>query len=363
MRVADRIDPAFHQNLQALRRHTREYPDVKVAGRPVLLLHGPPGTGKTHAMRMLSQLCQLTPWTLDLKAMADSWSPQSLFTEVLKAIDRLSSAIVFMDECESVLRDRGPMMSYASVMVTTKVELIDTFLTWTDGLERGTSAEMDRVLLCLSTNMFEHLDRGVVSRCIAVKIGLPALPERRAWWAQNAKHLDHLAHEHLGALSEGLSFRDLVQIADRVEFAAARHKDPITRTRHCDIASFEAAVMMARGLPTGDGSLCMSGSQNAVDGMDSAIAPTLYEARDKLVEAVGRHGESLDGGRINRALAQMLASAHKLDRALQEERLRHRAFEKRVTLMGLILLAVMLFRRTFWRRSWLNHCLSIVGSS
>ena len=78
------------------------------------------------------------------------------------------------------------------------------------------------VLFCLSTNMLDHIDPAVVSRSSCVSIGLPGLLERRAWWTAHAKHLTPSERQQLATDTEGLSFRDLSQVAEKVERMAAR---------------------------------------------------------------------------------------------------------------------------------------------
>ena len=90
-----------------------------------------------------------------------------------------------------------------------------------------------QVLLCLSTNMLEHLDPAIISRSTCLAIDLPALPERNAWWRAHAKHLAAPEQLQLAETTEGLSFRDLSQVAERVERAAARKEESL---KHCTAA-------------------------------------------------------------------------------------------------------------------------------
>ena len=185
-------------------------------------------------------------------------------------------------------------MNYASVAVTTKVELIDDFLTWVDGLQGQRTEEMkgaipgsvyikgfligfgalrlhtsgsrvsvwchlDRLwwcgmhksqccvylgaYLCLSTNILEHIDPAIVSRSNCMKIDLPGLPERRAWWGAHAKQLIPCELDELGSLTEGLSFRDLSQVAEKVERAAARHGHMDVQLQHCGVFQYRQAAL------------------------------------------------------------------------------------------------------------------------
>ncbi|CAE6972892.1 ftsH2 [Symbiodinium natans] len=296
MHLAECMNPDFQRRLKALREHCRARPSQIFRGRKMILLHGPPGTGKTHAMRMLASLLNLQPWVLDVKAMADSWEARSLFDEVLQTIGSLSRSIVFLDECEGIFRSRGPMMNYASVTVTTKVELIDDFLTWVDGLQgQKESHVMAGAFLCLSTNVLEHIDPAVVSRSSCLKIDLPGLPERQAWWAAHAKHLVMPELAELASITEGLSFRDLAQVAEKVERAAARHAGLDAQVKHCSISQYRD---VSRKLAEDKGSADTATSQEhlAKTGGWLAALQAEHAERQKLEARVKQLEESLDAG-------------------------------------------------------------------
>ena len=59
-------------------------PDDTAPGIPLVLFWGPPGTGKTHAMRTLSMVTGLKPFTLDLAGLVDldSWQAVPMFEGV-----------------------------------------------------------------------------------------------------------------------------------------------------------------------------------------------------------------------------------------------------------------------------------------
>ena len=61
--------------------------NVSAPGVPVILFHGPPGTGKTHAMRVIAAESRLKPLLLDTrKLQEDSDRAPHLWASVLDAI-------------------------------------------------------------------------------------------------------------------------------------------------------------------------------------------------------------------------------------------------------------------------------------
>ena len=59
-------------------------PDDTAPGIPLVLVCGPPGTGKTHAMPTFSMVTGLKPFTLDLAGRVDSdnWQAVPMFEGV-----------------------------------------------------------------------------------------------------------------------------------------------------------------------------------------------------------------------------------------------------------------------------------------
>jgi len=127
------------------------------------------------------------------------------------------------------------------------VELIDDFLTWVDGLESRLSEDAAGAFMCLSTNVLEHIDPAIVSRSSCLKIDLPGLQERTAWWQAHAKQLPEAELLQLGSLTEGLSFRNLAQVVEKVERAAARQSDPAQHLHKCALSEYKMVAKLVQG--------------------------------------------------------------------------------------------------------------------
>lgn len=140
--------------------------DVVRYGRGVLLLfHGPPGTGKTMtahglAQRMGRRLLNVDVPTFMAHEEAGRFLP-SLFREA-----RLQNAVLFFDECETLLRSRSAGNILMSVLLTE--------------LER-----FDGVAV-LATNLPTHLDEAIARRImVRIPYHRPDAEARRAIWERH----------------------------------------------------------------------------------------------------------------------------------------------------------------------------------
>ena len=109
-RIEEEWEPAHAERLRLSQELMFGGPTSSEAPRmPIVLFHGPPGTGKTHAMRVLAATAHLQPWRVSAKKLQeDSYQAASLWRRTLDHLDKLNSAIVFIDECEVLFpRTRG----------------------------------------------------------------------------------------------------------------------------------------------------------------------------------------------------------------------------------------------------------------
>eukprot|EP00415_Alexandrium_ostenfeldii_P001247 UN1247 len=133
-----RFNPAFRAALNQAREKRQGRPQglVRSAGVPMALFTGPPGTGKTHAMRMLASTADLAPYTFDIVGLQElSWEPEELFVQILERISALEKAVVLIDECETVFGSRNALAGYGSVYAQKQMKLLTSFIRWADGLE------------------------------------------------------------------------------------------------------------------------------------------------------------------------------------------------------------------------------------
>lgn len=145
------------EHAEVLRRHGQHL-------KRGLLLHGPPGTGKTHTVR---HLISRSPRHTVVVLAGESLAFISLAASLARA---LQPAIVVLEDCDLVAEDRGMSPSGRPLLF----EVLDAM----DGLD----ADAD-VTFLLTTNRAESLEHALVQRPgrvdLAVEVPLPDADGRR----------------------------------------------------------------------------------------------------------------------------------------------------------------------------------------
>jgi SpoVK/Ycf46/Vps4 family AAA+-type ATPase len=102
-----------------------------------ILLHGPPGCGKTLLAKAIATECNASFINLKISHVTDKWhgESQKLTDAVFSLARKLAPTIVFVDEVDTFLRDRG--MPGASMESATTGQMKASFLSNWDGLTSG----------------------------------------------------------------------------------------------------------------------------------------------------------------------------------------------------------------------------------
>lgn len=139
-----------------------------------VLLHGPPGTGKTVIAEYMSKrvgrgLMRLNMKDVGGKAPGDT---ERRISELFAQAQTENHKTIFLDECEAILWDRSKAGSDSMWMVGVVDELLMRIAEY-------------RGLIILATNRVEIVDTALVDRCFAnLQIGTPDFPERVRLWKQ-----------------------------------------------------------------------------------------------------------------------------------------------------------------------------------
>lgn len=153
-------------------RHPDIYKTLKIKNGKGLLLYGPPGTGKTMFARAVAGELGLPFLYRKMSEMKDKYVGESeknvsrLFEEAYSH----KKCVVFLDECESILRKRGNQ----------KVCIVEQFLAELDGFATRRDSQ---IFVILATNRPWMIDSAVVRSGrigLAVHVGLPEPETRRA---------------------------------------------------------------------------------------------------------------------------------------------------------------------------------------
>ncbi|XP_016956525.1 outer mitochondrial transmembrane helix translocase [Drosophila biarmipes] len=132
-----------------------------------VLLHGPPGCGKTLIAKAIAKDAGMRFINLDVAVLTDKWygESQKLATAVFTLAQKIQPCIIFIDEIESFLRMRGSGDHEATAMMKTQF-----MLQW-DGLMSSANV---CVLVLGATNRPQDLDKAILRRMPAqFHIGVP----------------------------------------------------------------------------------------------------------------------------------------------------------------------------------------------
>jgi SpoVK/Ycf46/Vps4 family AAA+-type ATPase len=180
-----------------------------------LLLTGPPGTGKTFVACTLREMmaCDFQMLSLaDLKQQTVGASGKRV-REVWDRARKHQPAIIFIDECEGILGRRGAAETDAFA-----TDIVHAFLAEWDGI-RGNA----HVWVIGATNRRDMLDDAILSRFgWEIELQLPGQEDRHEILSQEVKALGLSVEvpEEAAALTQGMSGRDLKQLAQSVRSVA-----------------------------------------------------------------------------------------------------------------------------------------------
>lgn len=216
-------------------RHPDIYRTLKIKNGKGLLLYGPPGTGKTMFARAVAGELGLPFLYRKMSEMKDKYVGESeknvsrLFEEAYSH----KKCVVFLDECESILRKRGNQ----------KVCIVEQFLAELDGF---TTKRDSQIFVILATNRPWMIDSAVVRSGrigLAVHVGLPDAETRRAIVEAALKDVP---------LASEVSIDDIVERTEGYSGAELHHGDG---GGVCDEAAMLAGrrwVKRREGLNPGD---------------------------------------------------------------------------------------------------------------
>lgn len=174
-----------------------------------VLLHGPPGCGKTLIAKATAKEAGMRFLNLDVAMLTDKWygESQKLASAVFSLAAKIQPCIIFIDEIDSFLRSRNSTDHEATAMMKTQFMML-----W-DGLS---TQQGNTVIVMGATNRPQDLDKAILRRMPAqFHINFPSVEQRVKILRLVLEHenvADDVDLNHLGKLTNGFSGSDLREL-------------------------------------------------------------------------------------------------------------------------------------------------------
>ncbi|XP_063537593.1 outer mitochondrial transmembrane helix translocase isoform X2 [Cydia strobilella] len=174
-----------------------------------VLLHGPPGCGKTLIAKATAKEANMSFINLDVSLLTDKWygETQKLAAAVFSLAVKLQPCIVFIDEIESFLRTRTQHDHEATAMMKTQ------FMSLWDGLITDNNCT---VIIMGATNRPQDLDKAIQRRMpAAFHVPMPNESQRETILKlilRDEPVAPSIEFRRLAAATEGFSGSDLHEL-------------------------------------------------------------------------------------------------------------------------------------------------------
>jgi len=175
-----------------------------------LLLHGPPGCGKTLLIKALAKETDCSFISLQPSTFMDKWfgESQKLVEAVFSLAEKLAPAIIFVDEIDAFLRERSSSDNESSAQIKAQ------FMFLWDGFS---SAKAGNIVVVGATNRPNDVDQAILRRMpIRCKVGLPNQNQRTSILTAILRNESTSATEFdldtVAAATQGFSGNDLQEL-------------------------------------------------------------------------------------------------------------------------------------------------------
>lgn len=218
-----------------------------------VLLHGPPGCGKTLIAKATAKEAGMRFLNLDVAMLTDKWygESQKLASAVFSLAAKIQPCIIFIDEIDSFLRSRNSTDHEATAMMKTQFMML-----W-DGLS---TQQGNTVIVMGATNRPQDLDKAILRRMPAqFHINFPTVEQRVKILRLVLEHENtdqDVDFNHLAKLTNGFSGSDLRELCRNASVYRVRHlvnKRMQNNSQPNSISDNDIRFQSSEGVPTVNG--------------------------------------------------------------------------------------------------------------
>lgn len=169
-----------------------------------IILHGPPGTGKTMLAKSLCNEFNGTFIEFNIQQIENKYFGESLkyLNALFTLANKVKPCVIFIDELDGIFGHRNSLdQSFVTSIKTTMLRLLDGFI-----------EKQPDVLIIGTTNRIEDIDPAIKRRMrVHFHVGLPNKEERKIMFDSHLKNFK-LKTEMFAKVSEGMSGSDIHEI-------------------------------------------------------------------------------------------------------------------------------------------------------
>lgn len=234
------LETFFNENVVEVVAHEEKYRRMGISFPGAIVLHGPPGCGKTFAAERLAEFLGWPAFSIDSGSIGSTYihGTGRKIAEVFDQAAKNAPSVLLIDEMEAFLLRRS---AGGSIDIAHAEEVAEF-------LRRIPTASQNRVLIIAMTNMFDAIDPAVLRKGrfdYQIEVSMPTAEEVAALLGSLLRGLPVAADADLGAAAERLKGRPLSDAAFTVKeagrLAAKGDRDAI------DNAALTEALSALRG--------------------------------------------------------------------------------------------------------------------